>query len=619
MIGKYKIIALCTCRIQDKESHNFIAMLNEKLKAIDCRLIIFNKSWVPKDVNDDSELSIFNLICKKTIDAVIIQADRFVNYDVCKKIVKKSHEQGLTVISLGYSFDNCINIQYNHQIGFKRIIEHLIKHHKITDFFMIAGFKDNKYSNERIQVFKETLEEYNIKVTEDMIDYGDFWPIPAKNIALRLIKENKLPKAIICANDNMAIAVTEVLMQNGINVPNDCVVTGYDCIDSIYSLEPTITSAYIDSAISAKAIYDTVYDVLFYGKKSGIVSIDSQIVVNESCGCKCKEKINLTPLLNEQVSRFCQYQDDDIILAEITAKISLTSNVSDLCRILHNDLMKYMCVLLKNEVIDSSVDPILHLENNFSNKMLMLYDSDSYNNDFLPKEVNFDYIMPNIKKYLDDGRSIIVTGIFYQGSALGYACFYYDEYDISNYYKVSQINNCLNNGIGAFRNLIHNKYLINQIAEIYKTDSLTGLYNRKAFQDEYTNFLKHNKNNSITVIMVDLDKLKIINDTYGHEEGDNAIKIVANAFKMCCPSDAIITRFGGDEMLAVFKNDIKSEEIYASFDEALVSYNKSSNKPYYVSASMGIYNTQNNEILSFEELIKSSDKVMYQNKAKRKI
>jgi len=619
MIGRYKIIALCTCRIQDKESHNFIAMLNERLVEINCRLIIFNKIWVTNDdVKEDPQLSIFNLINSKVIDAVIIQADRFINYQVCEQIVKKSLEQSLPVISLGYSFDDCINIQYYHQSGFKDIIEHLIKHHKVRDFHMIAGEKNNKYSDERIEVFKETLKEYNIPVTDDMISFGDFWPIPAKKIAIRLMKENKLPRAFVCANDNMAIAVTEVLMQNGINVPNDVIVTGYDCIDEIYSLEPTITSAFISSKISAQVIFETVYDVLYHGKRSGIVSLNSKMVINESCGCESKEKINLTPYLNEQVSRFCQYQDDDIILAEITAKISLAKDEDDLCQILNNYLTKSLCVLLHKECVDSSKDPKIKLPNTFGNNMYMIYDSDSYNSGFKPSMVSFDYIMPNIERYLDDGRSIILTSLFYQGSTLGYTCFYFENHDISNYYKVPQIINSLNNGLGGLRNLIHNQYLIDHIAELYKTDALTGLYNRRGFLIEYEKFLKKNQGLSLTVIMCDLDGLKKINDTYGHEEGDIAIQKVAYALKECCPAGAIYTRFGGDEMLAVFNNDIADNDIYNSFEALLSNYNIKANKPYTVSASIGIYRTNPNEVLNFEELIKCSDKLMYENKAKKR-
>ena len=619
MIGRYKIIALCTCRIQDKESHNFIARLNKRLVEINCRLIIFNKTWVTKhDIENDPQLSIFNLIDNRVIDAVILQADRFFSYEVCEHIVKKASNAGLPIISLGYSFDNCINIKYYHQSGFKDIIEHVIKHHNVRDFHMIAGLKDDKYSNERISIFKETLSEYNIPVTNDMISYGDYWPIPAKNIALRLMRENKLPKAFICANDNMAIAVTEVLMQHGINVGSDVIVTGYDCIDEIYSSEPTITSAFISSKISAQVIFETVYDVLYHGKRSGIVSLNSKMVINESCGCKSKEKINLTPYLNEQVSRFCQYQDDDIILAEITAKLSLAQDELELCRILNNYLTKSLCILLHKEVVDSEIDPIKKLSNYFDNEMYMLYDSNLYNNDFKPGLVSFDYIMPDLEKYLEDGRSIILSSLFYQGSVLGYTCFYFENHDISNYYKVPQIVNSLNNGIGGLRQLIHKQYLINHIEEMYKTDALTGLYNRRGFLHEYEKFLIDNEGKSLIVLMCDLDGLKKINDTYGHEEGDIAIQKVASALKESCPSDAICTRFGGDEMLAVFNNDLSDDEIYSKFEEFIHEYNSNSDKPYSVSASLGIYRTSPTEVLNFEELIKCSDKLMYENKVKKR-
>lgn len=616
MIGEYKVIALCTCRIQDEESHNFIAMLNEKLVKIGCRLFIFNMSLVvPMGLEEgDAQLSIYELINEKYIDAVIIQADRFFNPSVCEAIVNKALAVGLPVVSLGLVFEHCLNIQYNHQKGFKDIIEHLIKDHNIRDFHMIAGLKDNKYSIEREEIFKNVLHDYNIAFNDNMISYGDFWPEPAKRVVEKLMNENKLPRAFVCANDKMAIAVTELLTQNGINVPNDVAVTGFDCIDSIYSSEPTITSAFISPKVSAQVIFETVREALQFNRREGVISLDSHIVVNESCGCKSHEKINLTPYLNEQISRFCQFQDDDMYFAEMGTRIQVCNSFEEAVEIFAgNPLMNDTTVLLKKVVLDASKDPGIMYENGFTNEMYLLYNSDTGRKNEI---VKFDYLIPNLEKYLDDGRSLIFTTMYFFDIPLGYVCCSFKEHVIANYYRTPQIIRMLDNGIGGLRNMRHRQYLSSQIEKLYRLDALTGLYNRRGFVIEYEQFLK-DYDGDLTVIMSDLDHLKTINDNYGHEEGDAAIQKVAEALTKCYP-EGLFTRFGGDEMLGVIKGSIDSNEVIKAINDYLDDYNSKANKPYITSASIGVYHTPSSARLTLEELIKYSDDEMYIYKKKRR-
>ena len=149
-------------------------------------------------------------------------------------------------------------------------------------------------------------------------------------------------------------------------------------------------------------------------------------------------------------------------------------------------------------------------------------------------------------------------------------------------------------------------------------DTLTGLYNRRGFCAKYEKLLENLGDEPLAIVMCDLDDLKYINDIFGHEEGDNAIHTTAVALKSVCPIDAVCTRFGGDEMLAVYPHGEKSDDIRAIFCEYLNRYNNESGKPYKVVASMGIYVTGNGERPSFEELVKKSDGLMYEEKKRRK-
>jgi len=88
------------------------------------------------------------------------------------------------------------------------------------------------------------------------------------------------------------------------------------------------------------------------------------------------------------------------------------------------------------------------------------------------------------------------------------------------------------------------------------TDDLTGLYNRRAFQEhlEKTLLFSRRTNETLSLLMVDVDYFKAYNDTFGHVEGDIALKIVAKLLKDNSRSNDFVARFGGEEFTVILPN-----------------------------------------------------------------
>ena len=158
-----------------------------------------------------------------------------------------------------------------------------------------------------------------------------------------------------------------------------------------------------------------------------------------------------------------------------------------------------------------------------------------------------------------------------------------------------------------------------KIDKMYRVDPLTGLYNRRGFAIEYQTLLdQRTAETKLTVLLADVDKLKKVNDIYGHAAGDVAISTTADALRYASPEGTICTRFGGDEMLAVCLGEHDTAAIRKRFYEYLDRANGEVQRPYDVSASIGIYVTDAEDNLEFEELITKSDKLMYMEKEKRR-
>jgi diguanylate cyclase (GGDEF)-like protein len=162
-----------------------------------------------------------------------------------------------------------------------------------------------------------------------------------------------------------------------------------------------------------------------------------------------------------------------------------------------------------------------------------------------------------------------------------------------------------------------------ELSDLSVNDVLTGLYNRRGFYIYGENYYKSaiKTKESFIVFFGDIDGLKKINDNYGHKEGDEAIKAVANILKNSFRSYDIIARIGGDEFIIMAAN-IDSENdittIMKRINDSFEIYHLTSQKPYKVSISIGhsVYHPSSN--MTFEELISYADKELYKKKNKTK-
>ena len=158
----------------------------------------------------------------------------------------------------------------------------------------------------------------------------------------------------------------------------------------------------------------------------------------------------------------------------------------------------------------------------------------------------------------------------------------------------------------------------NQILEnISLTDDLTGLYNRKGFLALAAHRVKlANRNQEpFSIAFIDLDDLKKINDTFGHLEGDRALRDTANLLRECFRESDILARLGGDEF-AIFVAEADEGQIASRIQERLCAHRVNSEHCYRLSFSMGIVGCSNSQADDVEGLLKQADVLMYQQKRK---
>ncbi len=144
------------------------------------------------------------------------------------------------------------------------------------------------------------------------------------------------------------------------------------------------------------------------------------------------------------------------------------------------------------------------------------------------------------------------------------------------------------------------------------TDALTGLYNRRYFED----FIRNNVGKPMTLIYMDLDRFKEVNDTFGHRRGDDILKEIAKYMLECFP-DGVVSRLGGDEFTVIMERLIPEHEVERrceQLDKKVCSIFRAGD--LRVSISYGISVTNGNR--NIDGLLREADNRMYERKRNRR-
>lgn len=158
------------------------------------------------------------------------------------------------------------------------------------------------------------------------------------------------------------------------------------------------------------------------------------------------------------------------------------------------------------------------------------------------------------------------------------------------------------------------------VDQLISLDPLTGLNNRKQLTHTFNNLSKsHEDQDKIRLYLIDVNHFKQINDTYGHLQGDNALKIIAEALKAACKGanrGTVIARYGGDEFVILVSENNNDEtiDLKERIKEKLKELSKKKSVPFELTVSVGSACSDNGD--SLKDLILKADKAMYMEKKK---
>ena len=529
------------------------------------------------------------------------------------------HKAGIPVFMMEHKHDGCINFEVDYNSGFRDVVKHVIEVHKCRDIMMMAGFKGNPFSEDRINVLEEELISHGMQFDSNKILYGDFWYVPAKK-SLQEYLENggKTPDAIICANDTMAMGTADCLTGMGIRVPEDCIVTGFDGIrDSLYH-SPTITTCAPDYRKAAEVICSVLDgwdpDAEPVTKE---YTINCKLILKHSCGC------NLTTMEEMQEISSTLFRDNQDYFMHVHEMGRLTSQaitISD-TKLLSSFLDKHLW-LWKDQMFFVGITESETCVNAVYSSWKDIYE---YGN----KVYNSSFLIPNQSAVPNSDSGInylIFSQLRSSDESYGYLCTGADVVSLRLQQRFEEMESYISSIVHS---VLNNHKLITMNREmkaLSELDYMTGLYNRRGFLSRVSKLVREpqNRGKVFNYVTMDLDNLKPINDNYGHQEGDIVIKALAYAIQTRVHKNGISSRYGGDEFAFVMISDESLEdsadrlrneiEGAAQYDAGLTG------KPYKILASIGIASCPISDFhqgrieATLERLMNIADENMYSDK-----
>lgn len=620
----YKVIACALSNFFNDEQNRVIKYMVKECEKVNCKVVFYSTTtdFYYDDLVTAGEKNIFSLIAVDRFDAIVIMSESFKQDEEQLELVKRANLAGVPVFTVDKCFDGCINVIFDYGDCFKEIVRHMVKTHGYRNTAFMAGIPENRYSQERLEAYREVLEEEGIPYSEDNVYYGYFWEGPTvvamEQMFAKVEAGMPIPEAIICANDAMALAVLNCLQKKGYRVPEDVAVTGFDGIELERYSNPRLTTGIYNLRSMIQTILNRVIEEDLSIPEHPI-PIYNKMRIGCSCGCDGIKACNITDemrSINEKVHMLMNYQ------VELNQMVANYGN-SESVEVITEAIPEYMSLLgykdfwmgfeesfLDIMSIKLPVEPLSRYVWDRPAGMLHYHKEDNGKVSTKWSTLLQSDIIPEREDYFAGTDCCMVTVLHTGGVKIGYAVvgFDYNEFYYLAYHPF----------LTNLRNLMQLQQSQRQIIYNYERDQLTGLYNRNGFYKKLGRFFEY-PDADLSVIFIDMDGLKGINDTYGHSEGDVALRNIADIIAEDA-KDELDARIGGDEFVIVFAGKDggkKASERKSLIIQGLDAYNQSSVKPYRLSASVGVFTDC---ILghTIDYFLKNADSMMYIEKTQHK-
>lgn len=600
-----KRIAVLLGQAEEEYQEKFISGFLSQTFAYDYDVCVFatyqrHQESVPREIG---ECSIFALINYEQFDALVLMLDTIQTPKAAELIeekVKRCFSGPVLCVDVESDYFPYIQMDYYHPV--KKLISHLIEHHGYTDIAYLTGWKEHSHSIQRLQAFLDCMEEHGLPVLDNRIFYGNYWYDGGEQMAEEILKQrDKMPQAIACANDYMAIGVAKVLTKHGIRIPEDVAVIAYDSVEAGKNSPKPITSAPLSTKKYGEYAASCL-KALFEGNELKEFEDDAELFIGSSCGCHNDSAVPRI-LLRERWDTDVSERDFYSLSNHMNEDLLCQTTFYDLMKVLNeyvfqigdfdgfhiclnedwNDFEKKEQEGRQDEIFSRRMLHVLSCGPKGSNQAIISFDT-YFDTSLLLPEVQEQHSRPWVYFF---------TPLHFEEKNFGYAVIGYEN-QARSYSATYRM--WLRNAMQAFecfRRIEAIKQSNQRLEASMTQDTLTGLYNYNGFLKQRDQLVRRalRMSSNVGVLAVDIKELMMINEAYGRAEGDWLIITIAHTLKDTFP-DGVSVCFGNGEMVTILLSDGDVEQVlqkgYEAMMKQLVEHNQLAEKGYSLEMYYGI-------------------------------
>jgi len=630
-MGKQILVMMCAINLDNQRK--LLEGMIDAAKETDSNLYVFANyvSYKDKKEHIEGSYQIMHLPDFSQFDGVIMARNTIQHAPTAEYVQEQIRESGIAAVSIDLELPgmSCFNVS-SYEAEFA-MVEHFIEAHGAKEIVYVSGSLFRPEGEKRYRAYCDAMKKHGLPVKEENVYVGDFATEGGQVAARAMLEKGKVPEYIICGNDAMAAAIIDEFKTNGIRIPEDVKIAGFDDAELCELQTPALTTV---NKQQHYAGYHAVKEILSQveGNPQKNYEVPCELIIRRSCGCDGEEIYNLEKLKDRYLHTLVQDQRAADIVRNMSAEYSGMERPEDLIWATRKYIEElglkrfYLCMCDEERLFGTH-------EDNLTGSV----DLQQVSSDYTPEiTIPMAYedgkfceygafrkgqVLPDECRDRDGGNFYVVVPVYYQKWCYGYCVCGNSGFpmDSSMFYAC-----VMNIGIGLenIRKWMLLKGTVDRLNDMWVYDTMTGIYNRAGFYHHAKKMFQkaQEQEDRIFIVFVDVDGLKPVNDNLGHEAGDNLIREMAEAVKMSMNGDRIGMRYGGDEFVLFgrCKAGESEESIIGELRGNMFFRNQESDYPFKLSASLGISIYEAKEVDKLEKLVELADQKMYEEKRKKR-
>lgn len=588
--------------------------------------------------HDIGEYNIFSLANLRRFDGVILVINTIQDAACLERVLTAVRKSGIPAVCIDKDVEGLYSIGIDNESAMHAMVEHFIVHHGFTRINYISGPENNVESVQRLNAYITTLRENGIEPEQERIYRGHF---TSKDGALAVqqfcASPLEFPQAIVCANDNMAVAAVNALITRGIRVPEDVAVSGFDHTQNARNYAPSLTSVERPLRRVGMLACQKIMEHLEGKEPERKTMLETRCCFTESCGCDQVPVLDADEFKRRNYSVLESFSMDVSFTSRLSSALAECDSMEDYTEKLRGFVPEFQCKEFYLCLCDSWKQGIMADETE-ENYLMHILSPDHFITEGYSKNImvplayrNGEYLeldefpseemLPGLFDETNKAGNYYYVPLHFRERAMGYVVIKDSDFPVTS----KLFHNCvmdIANSLESVRKIICLDRVTQKLNNLYTVDSLANINNRNGFRINTQHPYQTCIDDQIPVMLMflDMDGLKSINDTYGHKAGDTAIVAMADVLRTACSEGEVCCRFGGDEFI-IFGADYTEERAKAleqRIYQALDAVNREHKFPYRLATSLGYHIAVPEKGMNLFQLVTIADNVMYQEKKKKK-